>query len=219
MVKKDAGHAASPMRISATDPARFVEFWFDFSSPYAYFAAFEVSSVAARYGRGVLWRPFLLGPALNATGMQPLTWTPLRGAYAQHDWKRMARRAGLPFQIPPRHPIITTKAARLVMWSEASRAIDPGELSRKFFTAYFGDGRDISDPDEVGRVIGELGLDASLLRTVAANQDYAAALRKRTEEALERGIFGSPFFIVDGEPFWGADRLSMVDSWLSTGGW
>jgi 2-hydroxychromene-2-carboxylate isomerase len=203
--------------VSSSDA--FIEFWFDFSSPYAYFAAFEIGAVAERHGRDVLWRPFLLGPALKATGMQPLTWTPLRGSYAQHDWRRLSRRTGLPFQIPSRHPIITSKAARLVMWSEVSGEIAPAKLSQRFFTSYFGEGTDISDIDEIKRILKDVGLSPSLVETVGAGEKYVIALKERTQEALARGIFGSPFFIVDGEPFWGTDRLPMIDSWLSIGGW
>ena len=72
--------------------ADMLEFWFDFSSPYAYFGALDIEALAAKHKRRVLWRPFLLGAAFKTTGMQPLINMPMRGDYARRDWARLARR-------------------------------------------------------------------------------------------------------------------------------
>lgn len=84
-----------------------IEFFFDFASPYAYFAAHRIDAIAAKHGREVEWRPFMLGAAFKATGMMPLTEQPLRGDYARRDWDRLARRMNLPFVLPERFPIVT----------------------------------------------------------------------------------------------------------------
>jgi hypothetical protein len=86
-----------------------IEFWFDFASPYAYFATFGIEDVAARHGRTVLWRPFLLGAVFEVTGMQTFDRTPLRGDYAHRDWARLARRMNVPF-VPPSGPPALTVA-------------------------------------------------------------------------------------------------------------
>src|SRR5262249_3422285 len=81
-----------------------IEFWFDFASGYAYFAALEIEALAERHGRNLLWRPFTLGAAFKVTGAQGLSRTPLKGEYAQRDWQRLARLKGVVFKLPERHP-------------------------------------------------------------------------------------------------------------------
>ena len=80
-----------------------IEFWFDFASGYAYFAALEIEALAGRNGRSVLWRPFTLGAAFKVTGAQGLSRTPLKGEYARRDWQRLARLKGVVFNLPERH--------------------------------------------------------------------------------------------------------------------
>jgi len=81
-----------------------IEFWFDFASGYAYFAALEIEALAERCGRSVLWRPFTLGAAFKVTGAQGLSRTPLKRDYARLDWQRLARLKGVPFSLPENHP-------------------------------------------------------------------------------------------------------------------
>jgi hypothetical protein len=96
-----------------TDPQRStapIDFYFDFSSPYGYFAAEKIDDLAARYGRTVLWHPFLLGVTFKVTGLGPLPGIPLKGAYSLHDIARSARYFGLPFRQPSVFPIPTTSS-------------------------------------------------------------------------------------------------------------
>ena len=77
-----------------------IEFWFDFASGYAYFAALEIEALAERHSRTVAWRPFTLGAAFKVTGAQGLSRTPLKRDYARRDWQRLARLKGVPFNLP-----------------------------------------------------------------------------------------------------------------------
>ena len=199
--------------------AKEIEFWFDFSSPYAYFAAMEIEALAERHRRHVKWRPFLLGPAFIATGMQPLVQMPMRGDYAKRDWARLARRNGLPFVLPASFPAATQAAARAFYWLEAEQPSLASPFVRAVFQAYFGEGYEVHAPGEIVALAARLGADAA--RLAAALQDPAlkAVLRAKTDEALAREIFGSPFIIVEDEAFWGSDRLGLVEEWLRRGGW
>ncbi|MDY0881904.1 2-hydroxychromene-2-carboxylate isomerase [Dongia soli] len=199
--------------------SREIEFWFDFSSPYAYFAALEIEALAARHQREVKWRPFLLGPAFSATGMQPLVQMPMRGDYAKHDWARLARRRGIPFALPASFPAATQIAARAFYWLEAEQPSLASRFVRAVFQAYFGEGREVHAPGEIVSLAARLGADAERLSTALQDPALKALLRAKTDEALARQIFGAPFIIVDGEAFWGSDRLGMVDEWLQRGGW
>ncbi len=92
-------------------------------------------------------------------------------------------------------------------------------FAQAVYHAHWGEGRDISTPEQVAAIGETLGVSAADL--IAATQDPAikARLKAETDRSLERGVFGSPFVFVDGEPFWGADRLDQVERWLATGGW
>jgi 2-hydroxychromene-2-carboxylate isomerase len=203
----------------ATGSAAAIEFWFDFNSPYAFFAARTVEAVAARHGRHVLWRPFLLGVVMKATGMEPLAGTPLRGDYARHDWARLARHAGIPFSLPMDHPSVALPATRAFYWIEATSADAAAAFARRAFDGYFGEHRQMSRPEVVAEVAAECGVERDALLAGIATPAIKEKVRSITDEALARGIFGSPFFLADSEPFWGHDRLPMLEEWLSRGGW
>ena len=123
-----------------------IEFWFDFSSPYGYIAAQLIDGVAARHGRGVNWRPILLGPIFKAVGTAPLTLLPIKGEYSKHDFARTARFHKVPFTLPEKFPVGTQVAARafhLIADGDAAKARD---FAKRVFRAYFAEGRDVADP-------------------------------------------------------------------------
>jgi len=196
-----------------------IEFYFDFSSPYGYLAAERIDDIAARHGRDVSWRPYLMGVAMKVTGSSPLVNRPLISTYSRHDMVRSARRLKVPLSFPEPFPIATIAACRAVYWTERTGAEEAQSLARALYRAYFADGRNISEAEVVADVAAERGADRDAL--LAGIQDPAVKdrLKEVTNDAVERGIFGSPFFIVDGEPFWGHDRMVEVECWLETGGW
>ena len=196
-----------------------IEFWFDFSSPYAYFASVQIDGVAARHGRAVRWRPFLLGPAMKTTGMQPLIHMPMRGDYARRDWARLASMLEVPFALPEKFPIAALAPGRAFYFIEEVRPDLSVPFARRVFHAYYAEGVDVSALDEVQKIAAELGLDPQALAEALRNERLKQKFRAVGDEALARGVFGSPFFIVDGEPFWGSDRIPMLESWLASGGW
>lgn len=191
-----------------------IEFYFDFSSPYGWFAAEQIEALAARHGRETLWRPILLGAVFKITGQQPLVTIPLKGRSAEHDMLRSARACGLPFRKPTRFPIATTAACR-ACYSITDR--DPAaakNLALALYRAYFTEDRDISAAAVVTAVAAGLGLDAAAIGAAIDDAAVKERLRLEIETAVARGVFGSPYLIVDGEPFWGADRLDQVARWL-----
>jgi 2-hydroxychromene-2-carboxylate isomerase len=192
-----------------------IDFYFDFSSPYGYLASTEIDGLAARHGRSVTWRPFVLGAAFKLTGQRALTEQPLRGDYARRDFARSARLLGVPFKMPEPFPFFALAASRACYWVEApSRA---KALAKAVYHAAFGEGRDITPVPVVAEIARGLGIQG--LEQGVEQPASKAALRDATDQALARGVFGSPFFFVDGEPFWGHDRLDQLDRWLATGGW
>ncbi|GIK99774.1 MAG: 2-hydroxychromene-2-carboxylate isomerase [Alphaproteobacteria bacterium] len=196
-----------------------LDFYFDFSSPYGYFASKRIDEIGRRHGREVTWRPFLLGVAFKTTGQTPLVEQPLRGDYHRHDFERTARRYKLPFRMPESFPFASLAAARAYYWL-ADR--DPGAakgLARAVYDAVFGEGRDVTKAEAVADIAARLGVDRAALLAAVDDPAVKERLKAETEAAVRRGVFGSPFVLVDGEPFWGSDRLDQVEEWLATGGW
>jgi len=192
-----------------------IDFYFDFSSPYGYLASTRIDALAARHGRNVTWRPFVLGAAFKVTGQQPLVEQPLRGEYAKRDFARSARLLGVPFKLPERFPFFGLVASRACYWIEdAARA---RALAKAIYHAAFGEGLDVTPVASVAEIARKLGIEG--VEQGVEKPETKAKLREATDEALARGVFGSPFFIVDGEPFWGHDRLEHVERWLATDGW
>jgi 2-hydroxychromene-2-carboxylate isomerase len=197
-------------------PRSPIEFWFDFSSGYAYFAAFAIDAVAQRHGRTVAWRPYMLGVAFKRTGARGLSGTPIKGDYARHDWARLAKLTGLRFAPPANHPITALPASRAYYWVEANHPDVSHEFARRAFHAYFAEGQDLTQPAHVADIGSALGLPASALESAIGSDPIKQKVRDVTEEALGKGVFGSPFFLVDGEPFWGWDRIPMLEQWLAS---
>lgn len=195
-----------------------IDFYFDFTSTYGYLASECIDALAEKYGRQVLWHPILLGAAFKATGAAPLPTIPLKGDYALRDAARSARFLGVPFRKPTNFPVPTQNAARAFLWLNDH---DP-ELAKAFahacYRAYFVDDSNISQPDLVLDLAAAQGADREALATVLVGSEIKERLKAEVDLALARGVFGSPYFIVDGEPFWGVDRFPQLEHWLATGG-
>jgi len=196
-----------------------IDFYFDFSSPYGYLASTRIDALAERYEREVAWHPILLGVVFKTTGGMPLPSIPLKGQYALHDFLRSAKFHGVEFSLPSPFPIATQTPARATVWLQDSDAARAKDLAKALFHAYFVAGSDISQPDNTVAVATRLGLDADAVRAALADPAIKDKLKAENELALERGVFGSPFVVVDGEPFWGVDRFDQIEKWLATGGW
>ena len=183
-----------------------LDFYFDFSSPYGYLAAQKIEALAARHGRGVTWRPMLLGAAFKATGAAPLPTIPLKGEYAKRDFLRSARFYNVPFRLPDPFPISTVSACRAFYASPEDRQV---ALAKALYKAYFADGVNVGEADNVLRVAASVGCKPDL-------NDPAVKDKTRTEvdAAIAKGVFGSPYIVVDGEPFWGVDRFDQLERWL-----
>jgi 2-hydroxychromene-2-carboxylate isomerase len=195
-----------------------IDFYFDFSSPYGYLAAQKIDALAAKYGRAVNWRPTLLGVVFKQTGAAPLTDVPVKGPYSKRDFARSARFHGIEFRMPPVFPIPSQAPARMVLWARAKDPAAAAALAKALYRAYFLDGLDISKADVAADVAGRAGFDATAARAAVDDPAFKDALKREVESAIAAGVFGSPFVVVDGEPFWGLDRFDQIDRWLATGG-
>jgi len=198
-------------------PHPAIEFYFDFSSPYAYIASEWIEALAARHGRTVDWKAILLGVTFQAAELRSPVSHPIKRDYSLHDFDRSARFAGVPFTLPDPFPIATQNAARLFWWLKDKRSGSAAPWARHCLRAYFTRNVNLADIDSLKRLAAEFGIDADEAETVWTAPAWKARLRQACDEAIGRGVFGAPFFIVDGEPFWGNDRRAQIERWLAGG--
>jgi len=197
-----------------------IEFYFDFSSPYGFLASEKIEALAAKHDRRVEWHPILLGVVFKQTGASPLTQVPLKGEYSRRDMVRSAGFHGVSgFRMPSTFPIATQAPARIVLWARERDTALAAKTVHSLYRAFFVDDIDISNADNAAAAAARGGADATAARAAVDDPAIKDALKRENEQALGKGVFGSPFIIVDGEPFWGVDHLDQVDRWLATGGW
>ena len=200
-----------------------LEFYYDYSSPYGYLASERIEAIVARHNRTIIWRPVLLGAVFKVTGGEPLIQTPLKGEYSMMDFARSAREHNLDYRHPSAFPIASVAASRATLWlrnnEDAELAAKTGALVHALYRAYFFHSRDITSVDTIAEEATGLGIDGAALKSGLADQNVKDALRDEVEHANRKGVFGSPTMIVDGEKFWGHDRLEQLDRWLETGAW
>lgn len=197
-----------------------LELWFDFSCPYAYLA----SRQASRLGIEIDWRPMLLGGVFRGIGAGdgPMaTLSPQKATHNLQDMFRWAERFGVPFAMPPAHPMRTVRALRILLGLPHSRW--PAAIAG-IYTAYWERGEDITRDDVIAAALGDAGLDAGEIAAAQAIADEPAIkdeLRRRTDEAIALGVFGAPAWVLRRPHgpllLWGQDRLAWIEAVLA--GW
>jgi 2-hydroxychromene-2-carboxylate isomerase len=208
----------TPTSSKVSAMANAIDFYFDFSSPYGYLASTQIDALAARHRRVVKWRPFLIGALYKQLGYTPLA-QPGKRAYFLHDVPRSARAMGVTLDIPPSFPEALIAPARAVYWIADRDAAKAGAFAAAAFRAYWSEGRKLADPEIVAELAAGQGFAREAVLAALADQAVKDRLKAETDAAIAAGIFGSPFIVVDGERFWGSDRLDQVEKWLATGGW
>jgi len=195
-----------------------VEFYFDFSSPYSYIASEWIEALAARHARTVRWHAILLGVTFQAAELKSPVACPIKREYSFRDFERSARFAGVPLKNPAKFPIATQNAARVFWWLDASESPQRAAAwARHGLRALFARGVDLSDAIALKRLAVEFGLDGEAAEAVWNDPQWKQRLKVENEAAIAAGVFGAPFFLIDGEPFWGNDRRPQIERWLAAG--
>ena len=191
-------------------PARSLDFWFDYTCPFAYLGSTQAAAIAARMGARLTYRPLLLGGVFKALGTPQNLFAsrgPSRTAHEANDMARWAKRFGVELRMPAEHPMRSVEALRATL----ATGIDPAVVAG-FYRAYWVEGRSISSREVIADVVSRAGHDAGLVLSKIDTAEIKDDLRKRTEEAIELGIFGVPTWIVDGKHlYWGQDRTVFVE--------
>jgi len=184
-----------------------IEFWFEFASNYSYLSVMRIEQEAARAGVKIEWRPFLLGPIFQSFGWStsPFVLQPWKTEYVWRDMERQCRKYGLAWRRPSTFPRASLLPARVALRG-AGQAWMP-EFCRRMMQLNFAADRDIAGAACVAEVLGQLGLPAEPIIDDAQSEANKLGLRRQTETARAKGIFGAPSFVVGGDLFWGNDRL------------
>jgi len=200
-----------------------VDFYFDYSSTNSYFAAFMLPKLCRRHDALVRWLPIHSAALFRGTGFDVMAMTPRKARYLWRDHQRYAEFTGLPFRRPRRFPIKTASALRATLMVPGLVGENPddytaakmGEFAQAIMRAYWERDEDIGDIASVAALADTVGIDRARVVGAANDDEARARLTSTTDEAIARGVFGVPMFFVEGEMFWGKDRLDFVELLLT----
>ncbi|GLH32069.1 2-hydroxychromene-2-carboxylate isomerase [Pseudomonas sp. BR1R-5] len=190
--------------------SKTVEFFFDLGSPASYLAWTQLPALCARHGAALRYRPMLLGGVFQATGNASPVMIPAKGRYMFTDLARFAARYGVPFGLPPGFPINTLALMRGLVGTQLRAPERFDALLAALFNGLWVQRRNLGDVTVLEQVLAEAGFIAAEFQVLTGDEEVKAALKQATEEAVERGVFGAPTCFVDGQMYFGQDRLDFV---------
>jgi 2-hydroxychromene-2-carboxylate isomerase len=195
-----------------------VEFYYDLISPYSYLAYGQLGRICEENGAELVLQPMLLGAVHKAAGIKAPIETKAKAAYQARDIRRWAEYYGLPLRFPDPFPFRTLKTMRAAMFLREGGGLEA--FTSEAFALYWQEGgapNGFEEADEdrpISSVARRMGVDPEEVLQGATRPESKQDLKDATEEALRRGVFGAPAFFVDGELFWGNDRLHFVEAAL-----
>jgi len=198
-----------------------IEFHFDFISPYALPGLVAIERVAAKHGRRIEMHPMLLGFSVTEVmGLPMLIDTPLKSDYTLMDVPRVYNFIGVPYKAAVERFVTSTLVPqRLFCWMLGQNRARAQRAARELLVANWSEGRDVSKLENALPHVVAAGFDEKAARAAPDDPSVKQDLEDRVQASIDRGVFGSPTFIVDGEMFWGSDRTHVIDRWLEAGGW
>ena len=192
-----------------------LDFYFEFASPYAYFASLQVEGLCARRGLELTWNPVMLGAIFKHTGAKPLLTDGVRGEYATMDIQRWARRNEIPFKMPEVFPTNALKAARGALHLRENPALP--RYVHACFHAHWAQGRDLFDDGVLAAIVEGLGANVQAFFAAIGQPALKQQLIEETDAARRRGVFGAPTFFYGGEMVWGNDRMGLLEEIIVEG--
>jgi 2-hydroxychromene-2-carboxylate isomerase len=187
-----------------------IEFYFDLGSPAAYLAWTQMPRLAADTGAAIEYRPMLLGGVFQATGNKSPMEVPAKGRYVMGELQRYAERYQVPFSQNPFFPINTLTLMRMATGVQIHEPARFASVVDTLYRAIWVEGKNMNDAATVAAVLDAAGFNAAALAARAADSQVKDRLKAVTQEAVARGVFGAPTFFVNGQMYWGQDRLDSV---------
>jgi len=189
-----------------------IDFWFSIGSTYSYLTIMRLPDVAKTSGVDFHWRPFNVRHVMIEQNNIPFKDKPVKTAYMWRDIGRRARRFGLDPTVPAPYPLPGLVLANLV----ATLAAEEGwveDYVRATYRRWFEEGLPAGEDPNLSESLKEIGQEPEQILSRAQSEKVESALAASTDEAMELGVFGSPTFVVNGEVFWGDDRLDDAIRW------
>ena len=215
----DSGETPHAMT-SQQDANAPIAFYFDILSPFGYLASTQIEKIAARHGRSVDWRPVLVGiTVLKIMGMKPLAEYPLKGDYLKRDMQRYAEIYGVPMKPHGLKGHNSLNAMRAFVWLKQRDAALATAFAKRMYERLWVRSLDITPPDACAEEAEVLGVPREQTLAALADDTVKQALTLLVNEAIGEGVFGVPFFIADGEKFFGNDHIWMMERWLEKHAW
>ncbi|HEY6132708.1 MAG TPA: 2-hydroxychromene-2-carboxylate isomerase [Rubrivivax sp.] len=194
-----------------------VDFYFDFASPYGYIASEQVDALVGRHGRTAVWHAIVFDASFQAQDRIRISAAVMRSNYVQRDAVRTAAYFGVPFKPPSQQGLHTELAARAFHWLSDRNPEQARVWAHAVFRAYFVDDRNIATLEVLLELAGAAGIDAGELGAALGDGASRQRLNAEIDMAEARGVFASPFFIVEGERFWDTTRMPQLERWLERG--
>ncbi|MBV9219903.1 MAG: 2-hydroxychromene-2-carboxylate isomerase [Methylobacteriaceae bacterium] len=198
--------------------SRTISYYFSLVSPWAYMGHARFMDLARRHELAVDYRPVALGNVFADTGGLPLARRhPVRQRYRMLELQRWRARLGLPFKLQPAHWPFDSKLADRLVVAIAAAGQDPGAFVARAFAGVWEAELDLADEATLAEVARDAGLDAPALLAAAKSEAMEARYVQNYRDAVASDAFGSPTYVLDGEVFWGQDRLDFVEDALASG--
>jgi 2-hydroxychromene-2-carboxylate isomerase len=197
---------------------RQVDYYFSFQSPWAYIGHDAFSQVARTYGLKVNYKPVVLVDLFSETGGLPLMKRhPVRQRYRMVELQRWRDKRGLKFHLQPANWPFNARLADGVVIAAIEAGLDPEPFMRRAFAAVWEDQLKLTDPATLSKLADDSGLPGRQLVERSASEEISAAYERNRQEALAADVFGSPVYVLDGEVFWGQDRIELLADALKSG--
>ena len=192
--------------------SKTIDFYYDYGSPTTYLAWTQIFDLAEKHGATVVRKPALLGGIFKNTGNQTPAAVPAKGKYMFVEMQRYAKRYGVPMRFNDNFPINTIYLMRGALHARREGFLPA--YDKVCFESMWVNNLNMGDPEVMAKVFTDAGFDANSIGAAMQDPSIKKELFDLTEQATAAGLFGMPAFIIDGEMYWGQDRLDFVEEAL-----
>jgi 2-hydroxychromene-2-carboxylate isomerase len=197
---------------------RQIDYYFSLSSPWAYIGHKAFCEVAAAHGLKINHKPVTLLELFSETGGLPLIKRhPVRQRYRMLELQRWRDKRGLNFHLRPKHSPFNPRLADGVVLAAMEAGLDPDPFMRRAFAGVWEQELDLTDPGTVARLADDSGFPGQKLVERSGSDEIGAAYEKNRQDAISADVFGAPGYVLDGEVFWGQDRIELLADALKSG--
>jgi 2-hydroxychromene-2-carboxylate isomerase/predicted thioesterase len=209
----DKSRFEKPGLINSTEKEP-IEFWFDFHSPWCYFASHRIGNIAEAFNLDIIWKPVHLANLSHAIGgRRPLEANDNFVAWYKQDQKDTAELLGLEFQPHRQYPKRPSRALRAALYAQEMGLAEP--FVKTLMKGYWSQQKDISDMGWLAETAGKIGLSESGTRNSTTSNLYKERLNDNLKSAIEKNLFGLPTMVYRNKLYWGNDRMELLQSHLA----